>query len=316
MQNPKLLLCAGVATLGLALASQAFADDQSAPPASPPAASAAPAAPASPPAPTPPPYPSMGPTLSNNANSASFDAGPLGKLYVNGDFSGLVYGQNNPGYDPIAGSLNKETGIDFSNALVTIQKDDGPVQFVIQAGGYSFPALGGTYIKATEQTSNTFGLVPVGYIKIVPNSTFSFEVGQLPTLIGAELPFTYENANIERGLLWNQEPLISRGIQANFTQGPWAVPFAYTDGYYSDQYRRFPVRRPTPSRTPTRWSSPGRATASTNLPCSVGIHRLQCAVRYADRPAGRPDLQRHLHPHPGSVDDHAVHPIQHRARTS
>jgi len=28
---------------------------------------------------------------------------------------------------------------------------------------------------------------------------------KLPTLIGAEYTFTFENMNIERGLLWNQE---------------------------------------------------------------------------------------------------------------
>jgi len=237
MNKLKLLLCAGGVTMGLAYASLAFADDQ-ATPATPPAAGATPAAtPASPPPPpTPPPYPSMGPTLSNNANSASFDAGPLGKLYVNGDFSGLGYVQSNPGFDAASGRLNSTSGVDFSNALVTIQKDDGPVQFVVEAGGYSFPTLGASYLKATEQTSNTFGVVPVGYVKIVPNSVVSFQVGQLPTLIGAELPFTYENANIERGLLWNTEPLFSRGVQVNFGSGPWAVSFSWNDGFYSGEY--------------------------------------------------------------------------------
>jgi len=41
----------------------------------------------------------------------------------------------------------------------------------------------------------------------------------LPTLIGAEYTFTFENMNIARGLLWNQETAISRGIQVNQTMG-------------------------------------------------------------------------------------------------
>ena len=260
----------------------------------------------------------MGPTLSNNANSASFDAGPLGKLYVNGDFSGLGYVQNNPGFDVLAGKHNKDDGVDFSNAMVTIQKDDGLVQFVVEAGGYSFPALGATYIKASERTSNSFGLVPVGYLETVPNSAFNFEVGQLPTLIGAELPFTFENANIERGLLWNQEPLISRGLQLNWSSGPWAVSAAWTDGYYSDQYTSISGEVTYTFKNSDTLEFAGAGNADTNLTCTAPRsssdlggrpHSRSRPARHprdADRPARGPDLQPDLHPHQGAVDDNAL----------
>lgn len=213
MKKLKLLLCVGGAVVALGCAGSALADT-----------------------PTPPPYPAMGPTLSNNANSSSFDAGPLGKLTVNGDLSGVVFGQNNPGYNTWDGDHNP-TGIwDLTNGLVTVQKDDGPIQFVVQAGVYSFPVLGTGYIKATDTPEATFGYAPVAYVKIAPNSNFSFEAGQLPTLIGAELAFTYQNANIERGLLWNTEPLFSRGVQANFSSGPWSASVSWNDGYYSGDY--------------------------------------------------------------------------------
>jgi hypothetical protein len=228
MKTLKQLLCAGGAALALGSASLAFADT--------PAGGAAPASPPPPPPPTAPPYPSMGPTLSNNTASAAFDAGPLGKLTVNGDVSGMLLGQDNPGFDGWTGKHNPSGIFDLTNAMVTVQKDDGPLQFVVQAGLYSFPTLGTGYIKATDQAQATFGYAPVGYIKLVPNSSFSFQVGQLPTLIGAELPFTYQNANIERGLLWNTEPLFSRGIQANYSNGPWAVSVSWNDGYYSNEY--------------------------------------------------------------------------------
>ncbi|HWF75865.1 MAG TPA: outer membrane beta-barrel protein [Caulobacteraceae bacterium] len=229
MNHLKLWLCAGSAVMTLAFAGAAAADDQAS--GAPPAA----AAPAAAPAPTPPPYPVMGTTLSNNANSATFDAGPLGKLTVNGVISGLGYVQDNPGFD-LDGRPNKTTGIDLSNGLATIQKTDGVFQFVVQAGVYSFPALGTPYTTSTRSTTDLFGAVPVGYVKIVPNSTWSFEAGQLPTLIGAEGVFTYQNMNIERGLLWNQEPLISRGLQVNFTKGPWAASLSWNDGYYTGSY--------------------------------------------------------------------------------
>ena len=231
MTNFKLILGVSSVALGLAIAGAAFADDQSS--TAPPAAASPPAAP--PPAPTPPPYPAMGATLSNNANSATFDAGPIGKLTVNGDISGLGFVQDNPGYD-LDLRQNKSAGIDLDNGLVTIQKTDGFAQFVVQAGIYSFPALGTAYTTSTRTTTDLYGAVPVGYLKIVPNGEWSFEVGQLPTLIGAEAPFTYQNMNIERGLLWNQEPLISRGVQANWSKGPWAVSVSWNDGYYTGEW--------------------------------------------------------------------------------
>jgi hypothetical protein len=236
MTNLKLISCAGAAIITLTAATAAFADDQSsaAPAAGPAPAAATPTSPPPPP-PAPPPYPSFGPTLSNNANTPSFDAGPLGKLYVNADVSGLIYAQSNPGPD-LDGRLNKDGGIDVSNAMVTVQKTDGVVQFVVQAGLYSFPALGTSYTTATRSSSDLFGAVPIGYLKLVPNNNWSFEIGQLPTLIGAESPFTYQNMNIERGLLWNQEPLISRGLQLNYSNGPWAVSASWNDGFYTGQY--------------------------------------------------------------------------------
>ena len=230
MKNLKLIMCAGAASLGMAWAGAALADDQPAPASTPPAA--APAAPA----PAPAPYPSMGPVLANNPAPASFDAGFLGKLTVSGAFSGLLIGTDHPGFDFWDGKTNKSFQGDFTNGLVTVQKTDGLVQFVIQAGAYSFPTVGSGYIKGSDTPEATFGFVPVAYVKIVPNAMFSFEAGQLPTLIGAELPFTYQNANIERGLLWNAEPLISRGLQANFTSGPWAASLSVNDGFYSNEF--------------------------------------------------------------------------------
>jgi hypothetical protein len=42
--------------------------------------------------------------------------------------------------------------------------------------------------------------------------------------------------NISRGLLWNQEPLISRGVQANYAAGPVAFSASWNDGFYSDRF--------------------------------------------------------------------------------
>jgi hypothetical protein len=78
-----------------------------------------------------------------------------------------------------------------------------------------------------------FGDVAVAYAKIVPFDNFSISGGKLPTLIGDEYTFTFENLNIQRGLLWNQEPAISDGVQANYSDGPLSLAMSLTDGFYS-----------------------------------------------------------------------------------
>ena len=168
--------------------------------------------------------------LSANPNPISFDAGPLGKVYVTGQFSalGLVQSNHVPGDDSALG--------DISNGQVEIQTTSGPVQFFIEAGAYSLPSLGTGYLKAGHNTSETFGALPVAYAKFVLTPEISIQVGSLPTLIGAEYTFSFQNMNIERGLLWNQEPAISKGVQANYAKGPLTVSVSVNDGYYSDHY--------------------------------------------------------------------------------
>src|SRR2546429_1465967 len=60
--------------------------------------------------------------------------------------------------------------------------------------------------------------------------------GALPTLIGAEYTFTFENMNIERGLLWNQENAVNRGIQLNYTHKKLTTAFSWNAGFYSNRY--------------------------------------------------------------------------------
>jgi hypothetical protein len=175
--------------------------------------------------------PAMSSSLSANANPISVDAGALGKIYFSGQLTGLGTWQNNsvPG--------NNDRGkADFSNAQIEIQKTDGVVQFYVQAGTYNFPSLGAAYVSSGRLTDETYKIVPVAFVKIVPNSSFNIMIGKLPTLIGAEYTFTFENLNIARGLLWNQEPAISRGVQANYSQGPLTVSASWNDGFYSNHY--------------------------------------------------------------------------------
>lgn len=180
--------------------------------------------------------PSMTFPLVANPNPLSLDAGPLGKVYITGALTGLGFTQNNAG-PPICSSCDKSSVLDISNGQIFIQKANGLVQFFLQGGGYSFPTIGQPYVRSGDATNDTFGVFPVGYLKLAPgNGNFSIEAGKLPTLFGAEYSFTFENSNIERGLLWNQENIVTRGVQANYTAGPLAFSLSWNDGYYTKRY--------------------------------------------------------------------------------
>ncbi|HLK23686.1 MAG TPA: outer membrane beta-barrel protein [Caulobacteraceae bacterium] len=225
MISLKRVICAASAFVGLAWFGAAIAQTAAPPP--PPAAPAAPAA-------TPMPYPSMTAPLAANPNPATFDAGPFGKIMVDGVLSADAFWQSNPQFGPF-GLTNDSYG-DVTNAQVILNKTDGVIQFYVQAGAYSIPTVGVPYLRTDQLDHNTFGYVPQGFVKIVPNSTFNVMVGALPTLVGAEYAFTFENFNVERGLLWNLEPVVSKGVQLNVSKGPWSASLAWTDGYDSNVY--------------------------------------------------------------------------------
>jgi hypothetical protein len=164
------------------------------------------------------------------ASARTFDAGPLGKLNVNGIFSGFGSWQNNP--DP----GDDGARADVSNGLIFLQKTSGPVQYFLQAGAYNLPALGTPLLSTTDTLTKYFGPVPLAYLELVPNGHVSFLIGKLPTLIGAEDTFTFQNMNIERGLLWNQENDLDRGIQLNYSKGKFSGALSWNDGFYSSRY--------------------------------------------------------------------------------
>jgi hypothetical protein len=166
----------------------------------------------------------------STAAPRTFDAGPLGHLDVTGILSGFGSWQSHPN------SGDKAARADISNAQVFIQKTSGLVQFYLQAGAYNILALGTPFISTRNTICNFFGPLPQAYLKLAPNGNFSFLIGKLPTLFGAEDTFTFENLNIERGLLWNQENDLNRGMQVNFSKGKLSGSLAWNDGFYSNRY--------------------------------------------------------------------------------
>lgn len=193
------------------------------------AAAPAPAAPAAPADAAPIGTPAMVGPLTANAPTM-IDAGPFGKLAINGILSGFGVWQDN------AVTGDGRATADISNGQVFIQKATGKAQFFLQAGAYNFPSLGTPILTTGNLTTGFYGPLPVAYAKWVPNAAFSVMAGKLPTLIGAEDTFSFQNINIERGLLWNQENAVNRGVQLNYTVKKWAASLAWNDGFYSDRW--------------------------------------------------------------------------------
>lgn len=159
-----------------------------------------------------------------------FEAGPLGKLDLDGVVSGFGLMQT----DSLSGDSTDQAAL--SNGQVFVQKPDGSWQFYVQAGAYNILSLGGPFVTTGKQVDALFGPVPVAYAKFVPGKNTSIQIGALPTLMGAESTFDFQNMNIERGLLWNQENAVNRGIQLNQTMAKFTASFSWNDGYFSNRY--------------------------------------------------------------------------------
>ena len=229
---------------GLALASTAMpafaadaatfggSDDQAAP-----TTTAAPATPAPAPAPAASDAvatPSFAGPLSPNAHPLTVNAGPFGDVTVTGQVSGLALLQSHT--TSVPGTVTSDTAGDLSNAQIEIQTTKGPVQFYLQAGAYSIPSLGAAYVRSGDALNLTYGAVPVAYAKVVLSPDVNIIGGFLPTLVGAESTFTFQNMNVERGLLWNQEPAVSRGAQINYSHGKLSASVSLNDGYFSGKF--------------------------------------------------------------------------------
>jgi hypothetical protein len=160
----------------------------------------------------------------------TFGSGVGGPLAVNGIVSGMGLWQSSP----VAGDKNTQAAL--SNGQIFLQKATGWWQFYVQAGAYDIPALGTSFLSTERTLTDLYGPVPVAYLKLAPAKNTAILVGSLPTVMGAESTFTFQNMNVSRGLLWNQENAINRGIQVNQTVGKFTAGVSWNDGYYSNRY--------------------------------------------------------------------------------
>ena len=165
-------------------------------------------------------------SLSFTGKSPSANLGSLGQWSVSSVVTAIGFKQTNPVSD----------GMDFGNAQFLIQKNEGMLQFFIQTGLYSVPVLGKNYTRSLSEAVNTYGYIPQAYATYVHDQNWSISAGKLPAMGGYESTFTYQNLNIQRGLLWDQTSSVSYGTQVNYSKDSLTLALTWNDGYYSNKF--------------------------------------------------------------------------------
>ena len=185
-------------------------------------------------------FPAYNGPIKAPTDNSCFTVPGFGDIYVGGAVTGYAYNFTNPfPFSPAPLPSDRAGRVDFTNLMAFVQKADGPVQFTIAAGAYAIPALGFVNYGTFDQTDLLFTPLPIAFGKVQINDQWSIQGGRMPTLIGSEAPFTFQNLNISRGLLFNQENIINHGVQVNYANGPWSVSLAGTDGFFSNEISWF-----------------------------------------------------------------------------
>ena len=172
----------------------------------------------------------MAETLAFSKESLGIDLDDLGFYKLSVAATGLVGHQTNP----MPG--NNQTISDLSNAQILIEKLEGPIQLSAIVGSYSIAELSAAYVRSSVLPNNTWGYLPAGWLKIPAGDQFSVSFGKLFAIGGLEGTFSYENTNIQRGLLWKQTSSVSRGVQIDYDNKEIYASIAFTDGSYSNTY--------------------------------------------------------------------------------
>ena len=155
--------------------------------------------------------PAMSGPLVANPNPFHLPVGhPLGEVYVTGAVSGLGYGTDRSRARRRQ-ALQSRTSATSRRAC---RRPKDSFQFFLQPGAYSLPTLSIPYKNVTDMVTGDKLRWPAGRLgQDGAQRHLSFQAGKLPTLIGAEYMFTFQNMNIERGLLWAQEPVIRKAFR-------------------------------------------------------------------------------------------------------
>lgn len=172
----------------------------------------------------------MEPTLGFGSQGLKFTNDTMGDWQIHSVLTGLAAIQSNT-----SNQSPKNFG-DVSNAQVMLQKTSGWLQLFATAGAYDMPALAANYRRTYTQTESTWGFLPLGWVSIVPNHEWRLDIGKMLAIGGGENTLTYQNFNVQRGILATVTNMVTRGVQLNYLGEGVTASVAWTDGTYSNTY--------------------------------------------------------------------------------
>ncbi len=152
---------------------------------------------------------------------------PIGTVNVSGALTVYTIHSNN-----IAVGDNRKTRYDAGSAIISLSKPAEPFGFTLIGGAYALPVVG-VGLSKTSQDTDLFSPIPVAYVEYSPMKGLSIQAGKLPTIIGYESAFTYQNDYIQRGLVWNMQPLINNGVRLTYSTDFLFVKLGVNDGFYT-----------------------------------------------------------------------------------
>lgn len=172
----------------------------------------------------------------------SFQAGPLGTLELSGGADGYVYALTGAGSDTNKGLLgtSRDTGANFMNGLVKLEKPDGLLQFTIEGGAVNALTLGS---KPKPQTAQKWSTGPFrsAYVTLEPTADFSISVGQIGSLEGYESAIDWKNFNVMTTALWDVENAQSVGVSATYAHSPFTATAVISDGFDTNRWNYLQV---------------------------------------------------------------------------
>jgi len=150
---------------------------------------------------------------------------PIGTINVSGALTVYTIHSNNK-----IDEDEKKTRYDAGSAIISLSKPAEPFGFTLIGGAYATPVVGVGLSKTSEYTDPP---IPVAYVEYSPMKGLSIQAGKLPTIIGYESALTYLNNNIQRGLVWNMQPVIHNGVRITYSTDLFSVKLGVNDGFHT-----------------------------------------------------------------------------------
>ncbi|BAU23733.1 hypothetical protein THC_1367 [Caldimicrobium thiodismutans] len=164
--------------------------------------------------------------LTSMAEAFELKTEKMGKLEVNGALSGyLLSGKR-------IEENAKETRIDIASTLISVSKKATPLGFTLMGGAFATPVIGLDTYKTSDNV-DLFSPLPLAFLEVSPSEGLSISAGRMGTIIGYESPFTFQNNYLQRGLVWNMQPLFTHGIRLSYNWKLLSAKIGINDAYYS-----------------------------------------------------------------------------------